>query len=280
MAATMQPSIKPRVAVHKFSSCDGCQLAFLNLGEDLLALAERVELVHFAEAGALDPDTDVDVAFVEGSVSTPEDQIRIQHIRQHSRMLIAIGACATSGGIQALRNGANSAEWVAQIYSHPEAIDSLEHSTPIANHVKVDFELWGCPVSSPQIVAVVNSLLLGVAPRDNADKVCTECKRRNLTCVMVSHGVACMGPVTRAGCGALVSQPGSRLLRLLRPGRECQYRCTGSAIQPSGADTAGHRAALPVDQQPGAGLSGRGKQGEGITMTEQTSKRGDTRVPC
>ncbi|OZA11541.1 MAG: sulfhydrogenase subunit delta, partial [Hydrogenophilales bacterium 17-62-8] len=87
--------IKPRVAVHKFSSCDGCQLAFLNLGEDLLTLAERVELVHFAEAGPLDPDTDVDVAFVEGSVSTPEDIERIQHIRAHSKRLIAIGACAT-----------------------------------------------------------------------------------------------------------------------------------------------------------------------------------------
>jgi coenzyme F420-reducing hydrogenase gamma subunit len=214
----MHPSIKPRVAVHKFSSCDGCQLAFLNLGEDLLALAERVELVHFAEAGPLDPDTDVDVAFVEGRVSTPEDQTRIQHIRQHSRLLIAIGACATSGGIQALRNGANHAEWVAQIYSHPEAIDSLERSTPIANHVKVDFELWGCPVSGPQILAVVNALLFGVAPRDNADKVCTECKRRNLTCVMVSHGVACMGPVTRAGCGALCPSLG----------RDC-YGCYGPA---------------------------------------------------
>lgn len=211
-------SSKPRVAVHKFSSCDGCQLAFLNLGEELLALAERVELVHFAEAGALDPDTEVDVAFVEGSLSTPEDVERIQHIRQHSRMLIAIGACATSGGIQALRNGANGAEWVAQIYSHPDAIASLDRSTPIASQVKVDFELWGCPVSSSQILAVVNSLLLGVAPRDNADKVCTECKRRNLTCVMVSQGVACMGPVTRAGCGALCPSLG----------RDC-YGCYGPA---------------------------------------------------
>lgn len=211
-------SSKPRVAVHKFSSCDGCQLAFLNLGEELLVLAERVELVHFAEAGALDPDTDVDVAFVEGSLSTAEDRERIQHIRQHSRMLIAIGACATSGGIQALRNGANGAEWVAQIYSHPDAIASLDRSTPIASQVKVDFELWGCPVSSSQILAVVNSLLLGVAPRDNADKVCTECKQRNLTCVMVSQGVACMGPVTRAGCGALCPSLG----------RDC-YGCYGPA---------------------------------------------------
>jgi coenzyme F420-reducing hydrogenase gamma subunit len=211
-------SIKPRVAVHKFSSCDGCQLAFLNLGEGLLTLAERVDLVHFAEAGPLDPDTEVDVAFVEGSVSTPEDLERIQHIRAHSRMLIAIGACATSGGIQGLRNGANGTEWIAQIYSHPEAIASLARSTPIASHVKVDFELWGCPVNSRQMLAVVNSLLLGVAPRDNADKVCTECKRHGHPCVMVTRGIACMGPVTRAGCGALCPSLG----------RDC-YGCYGPA---------------------------------------------------
>jgi coenzyme F420-reducing hydrogenase gamma subunit len=209
---------KPRVAIHKFSSCDGCQLALLNLGEDLLMLAERVELVHFAEAGPLDPDTDVDVAFVEGSVSTPEDLERIQHIRRHSRLLIPIGACATAGGIQALRNGANGAQWVAQIYSHPEAIASLAHSTPISSHVNVDFELWGCPVNSRQILAVVNSLLLGVAPRDNADKVCTECKRQGHPCVMVTRGIACMGPVTRDGCGALCPSLG----------RDC-YGCYGPA---------------------------------------------------
>jgi len=218
MNTAIETPVKPRVAVHKFSSCDGCQLAFLNLGEDLLTLAGRVDMVHFAEAGPLAPDTDVDVAFVEGSVSTPEDIERIQHIRQHSRLLIAIGACATSGGIQGLRNGADSAEWVAQIYSHPEAITSLARSTPIASHVKVDFELWGCPVSGPQMLAVVNALLLGVAPRDNADKVCTECKRQGYPCVMVTHGIACMGPVTRAGCGALCPSLG----------RDC-YGCYGPA---------------------------------------------------
>ena len=214
----MQSMNRPRVAVHKFSSCDGCQLAFLNLGEPLLELAERVELVHFAEAGPLDPDAEVDVAFVEGSVSTPEDLERILHIRAHSRMLIAIGACATSGGVQALRNDADGATWVAQIYSHPDAIHSLAHSTPIATHVKVDFELWGCPVSGPQMLQVVNSLLLGVAPRDNADKVCTECKRHGYPCVLVSRGVPCMGPVTRAGCSALCPSLG----------RDC-YGCYGPA---------------------------------------------------
>jgi coenzyme F420-reducing hydrogenase gamma subunit len=218
MDAPKEKPPKPRVAVHKFSSCDGCQLSLLNLGEKLLELAERVELVHFAEAGPMDPEAEVDIAFVEGSVSTAEDIERIRQVRAHSRVLIPIGACATSGGIQALRNQANGAAWVAQIYDHPEAISSLAQSTPIACHVKVDFELWGCPVSSEQMLAVVNSLLLGAMPHDNADKVCTECKRRNQTCVMVSRGIACMGPVTRAGCGALC--PGL--------GRDC-YGCYGPA---------------------------------------------------
>ena len=218
MNAPLTPPSKPRVAVHKFSSCDGCQLAFLNLGEDLLELASRVELVHFAEAGPLDPDAEVDVSFVEGSVSTQEDLERIQHIRAHSRLLIAIGACATSGGIQGLRNGVFDTQWVTQIYSHPEAISSLERSTPIADHVKVDFELWGCPINSQQMLATVKSLLLGVTPRDNADKVCTECKRHGYPCVMVSRGIACMGPVTRAGCAALCPSLG----------RDC-YGCYGPA---------------------------------------------------
>lgn len=227
---------KPRVAVHKFSSCDGCQLAFLNLGEDLLALAARVELVHFAEAGPLDPDTDVDIAFVEGSVSTPDDLERIRHIRDHSRILIAIGACATSGGIQGLRNGVFDTGWVTQIYQHPEAIASLERSTPIAQHVKVDFELWGCPVSGPQMLAAVNALLLGVAPRDNADKVCSECKRAGHPCVMVTRGIPCMGPVTRAGCGALC----------LSLGRDC-YGCYGPAENANTGALAAQFAHLGLD---------------------------------
>ena len=238
MNAPMEHPPRPRVAVHKFSSCDGCQLALLNLGEDLLTLAGRVELVHFAEAGPLDPDTDVEVAFVEGSVSTPEDLERIRRIRRHSRMLIAVGAFATSGGIQALRNGARVAEWVAQIYSHPDAIASLERSTPISSHVKVDFELWGCPVSGPQMLAVVNALLLGVAPRDNADKVCIECKRQGTPCVMVSRGIACMGPVTRAGCGALC--PGL--------GRDC-YGCYGPAENANADALAAQFASLGLAPQ-------------------------------
>ncbi len=162
---------KSKVAVHKFSSCDGCQLALLDMGPALLDLAEQVDFVHFAEAGPCDPDARVDIALVEGSIATPEDLGRIQHVRAQSKLLVAIGACATSGGIQALRNFADGAQWVARIYSQPEHIDSLPQSTPLSAHVKVDFELWGCPVNGQQVAGFINNFLLGVLPRDNADKV-------------------------------------------------------------------------------------------------------------
>ena len=213
---------RPTVAVHKFSSCDGCQLAFLNLGEDLLALADLVDIRYFAEAGPMNPDTNIDIAFVEGSVSSADDMHRISTIRANSNYLITIGACATSGGLQALRNMADASAWVADIYASPEFITTLATATPIKQHVKVDFELWGCPVSSRQVVNVVRSLLFGVAPLDEHEKLCLECKRQHVVCVMVARGQPCMGPVTRAGCGALCPSFG----------RAC-YACYGPSENPN-----------------------------------------------
>ncbi len=209
---------KPKVAVHKFASCDGCQLAFLNLGEDLLTLAQAVDLVHFAEAGPVNPEATVDIAFVEGSVLTPEDAERIRRVRANSRYLVTIGACATAGGLQALRNFVNATDWIASIYAKPEYVQSLATSTPIAQHVKVDLEIWGCPVSGRQVLAAVRSLLSGVAPWLEKDKVCLECKRHQTVCVMVAKGIPCMGPVTRTGCGAICPSVG----------RDC-YACYGPA---------------------------------------------------
>ncbi len=224
------PGPRPRVAVHKFASCDGCQLAFLNLGEQLLDLTELVELVHFAEAGPVDPDSEVDIAFVEGSISTPDEVERIGRIRRRSRFLVTLGACATAGGIQALRNFADGADWLADIYASPEYIQSLATVTPIAAQVKVDLELWGCPVSSRQVLAAIRALLFGVMPREERDKVCLECKRSQTVCVMVARGEPCMGPVTLTGCGALCP----------RFGRAC-YGCYGPAENPN---TRAHRRCL------------------------------------
>jgi len=209
---------KPRIAVHKFTSCDGCQLAFLNLGEDLLAITELVDIVHFAEAGPVDPDEPVDIAFIEGSISTPDEAERIRRIRANCGYMVTLGACATSGGIQALRNLSDSKDWVPDIYAHPEHIDSLATCNPIAAYAKVDLELWGCPINSAQLLMAVRALLFGVSHHESQDKVCLECKRRHTVCVMVSKGLPCMGPVTRTGCGAICP----------RFGRDC-YACYGPA---------------------------------------------------
>jgi coenzyme F420-reducing hydrogenase gamma subunit len=210
---------KPSIAVHKFSSCDGCQLAFLNAGEDLLRLAGLVDIRHFLEAGVADEYAPVDIAFVEGSVSTTDELTRIQRVRANSRFLVTLGACATAGGLQALRNldGSNE-EWKHAIYAQPGFIHTLDQAEPVSAHVKVDFELWGCPVNGKQVLAAVQQLLFGASPLDLHDKVCMECKRQHAICVMVTEDRPCMGPVTRTGCGALCP----------RFGRDC-YACFGPA---------------------------------------------------
>ena len=212
----------PSIAVHKFSSCDGCQLAFINLGEPLLTLARLVEIKHFAEAGPIDEKAKVDIAFIEGSVSTSKDIQRLKTIRENSSFLVTMGACATSGGIQALRNMANTRQWIADIYARPSVVDSLDNSTPIKDYVKVDFELWGCPVNKQQILTVIRALLSGVLPVDEKDKVCLECKRQQTVCTMVTRNEPCMGPVTRTGCGALCPHVG----------RDC-FGCYGPAENPN-----------------------------------------------
>jgi coenzyme F420-reducing hydrogenase gamma subunit len=188
------------------------------MGEELLALTSSAEILHFAEAGMLGPDIQVDVAFVEGSISTPDEKERIQRVRAQSRFLVTIGACATSGGLQALRNGANVADWVTDVYAHPEHIATLDSATAVSAHVHVDLELWGCPVSVDQVRRVLRDLLAGVVPARQQGSVCIECKRQNAVCVMVTKGLPCMGAVTRGGCGAVCP----------RVGRDC-YACYGPA---------------------------------------------------
>ncbi|MGB5340342.1 MAG: sulfhydrogenase subunit delta [Gammaproteobacteria bacterium] len=215
---------KPGIAIHKFSSCDGCQLAFLNLGEDLLTLFERVNVTHFAEAGPLDEVAAVEISFVEGSISTPEELARIKQVRARSKYLVTIGACANAGGLQALRNLAQAADWMASVYATPDYIETLESVTPVSAHVKVDLELWGCPVNGDQVSGAITALLSGVVPAAEHDRVCLECKRRLAVCVMVTRGLPCMGPVTRTGCAALCP----------RAGRDC-YGCYGPSETPATA---------------------------------------------
>lgn len=194
---------KPKLAVFKFASCDGCQLSLLDAEDELLAVAENVEIAYFLEARTQESEGPYDVGLVEGSVTTAHDAERIKKIRQQCKFLITIGACATSGGIQALRNWGDVDEFLQVVYARPDYIRTLKTSTPIAEHVWVDFELRGCPINKSQLLDVVTALLWGRKPKLPRYSVCVECKRRGTVCVAVAQGIPCMGPVTQAGCEAI-----------------------------------------------------------------------------
>lgn len=220
---------KPRLGVFKFASCDGCQLSLLNAEDDLLAIADRVDIAYFLEASSRVDPGHYDVALVEGSVTTPDDVQRIRGIRDASTYLVTIGACATAGGIQSLRNWADHDEFVRAVYASPEYIRTLSTSTAIADHVPVDFELRGCPINSRQLVEVLSALLRGRRPGVPVHSVCLDCKRRGNVCVTVARGVPCMGPITQAGCGALCPSFD----------RGC-YGCYGPAPQPNSRSLSDH----------------------------------------
>ena len=194
---------KPRLGVWKFASCDGCQLTLLDCEDEFLAVAEALDIAYFPEATRAAVKGRYDLSLVEGSITTTHDAQRIQDIRRRSRALITIGACATSGGIQALRNFADVREYASIVYARPDYIHSLATSTPIADHVPVDFELRGCPINKRQLVEVISAFLAGRRPVTPAHSVCIECKLKGNVCVTVAHGTPCLGPVTHAGCGAI-----------------------------------------------------------------------------
>jgi coenzyme F420-reducing hydrogenase gamma subunit len=194
---------KPRLAVWKFASCDGCQLSLLDCEDELLAVAGAIDIAYFPEATRGEISGRYDVSLIEGSVTTAHDAERIKDVRERSRVLITIGACATAGGIQALKNFADVKEYIPMVYAHPEYIHTLATSTAIADHVKVDFELRGCPINKKQLVELVSALVAGRKPVTPPHSVCVECKLKGNLCVMVAHGTPCLGPVTHAGCDAL-----------------------------------------------------------------------------
>jgi len=194
---------RPTLAVWKFASCDGCQLSLLDCEDELLALADRVQIAYFLEASSAVAPGPYDLSLVEGSVTTAADAERIRAVRAASRRLITIGACATAGGIQALRNFADVEDFKRAVYARPDYIASLARSTAIADHVPVDFELRGCPIDKRQLLEVIGAFLHGRRPAISSGSVCQECKRRGTACVMVAGGVPCLGPATHAGCGAL-----------------------------------------------------------------------------
>lgn len=221
---TSQPkttqSPKPKLAVFKFASCDGCQLSLLDAEDELLAVAGIVDIAYFLEATSRIKDGPYDITLVEGSVTTPHDEQRIQEVRRQSKYLITIGACATAGGIQALRNWSEIDDFTQAVYASPQYISTLATSTAIADHVPVDFELRGCPINQFQLIEVLKSLLAGRQPRTKTHSVCMDCKPRGNVCITVATGEPCLGPITQSGCGAICPTFN----------RGC-YGCFGPAVQ-------------------------------------------------
>ncbi|MEQ1702230.1 MAG: oxidoreductase [Ilumatobacteraceae bacterium] len=194
---------RPTLAVWKFASCDGCQLTILDCEDELLEIAAALDIRMVLEAGPSELLDHYDISLVEGSITTAHDAERIVDVRNRSGLLVTIGACATAGGVQALRNTADVAEYCATVYARPDWIETLATSTPIAEHVKVDHELRGCPVSKRELVDTITALLAGRRLPITSHSVCVECKTAGNHCLLVANGTACLGPVTHAGCGAL-----------------------------------------------------------------------------
>ena len=236
---------KPKLAVWKFSSCDGCQLSLLDCEDELLAVAGAVEIANFPEASRAVVKGPYDLSLVEGSITTAHDAERIHGIRRASKFLVTIGACATAGGIQALRNFKDVKEFISIVYARPDYIETLKKSTPITDHVFVDFELRGCPINKYQLVEVLSAYLHGRKPNTPPHAVCVECKQRGTVCVMVAGGTPCMGPVTQAGCGAAVSGICTRMLRVLRAQGNPQYAGAQRVVEPTWSQRAGAGAGLP-----------------------------------
>lgn len=200
--ALLKPAL-PKLAVWKFASCDGCQLSLLDCEDELLSILEILQISNFPEASKVQIEGPYDISLVEGSISTEKDKERIQEVRKQSKALITIGACATAGGIQALRNFANLDDYMQLVYARPDYVSSLATSTPISHHVHVDYELQGCPINKYQLLEVITSFIRGKKPAISSSSVCTECKKLGNICVTVAYGIPCLGPVTHAGCGAL-----------------------------------------------------------------------------
>ena len=255
---------RPTLAVWKFASCDGCQLTILDCEDELLTLAGEVQIAHFLEASRDVLPGPYDVSLVEGSITTPADVERIQRVRAMSTTLITIGACATSGGIQALRNFADVEEFTSVVYASPQYISTLATSTAIADHVKVDFELRGCPIDKGQLVEVLSAFLFGRRPDIPDTSVCTECKRRGLTCVMVADGTPCLGPVTHAGCGALCPSVNRGCYGCFGP----MMRFSANVLLGKGLSASDIRVSLEYTMKCGVGLCGHCQLGPLLTCRD------------
>lgn len=214
--------MKPKIAIFSLTGCEGCSLAILELEDQLLDLLGAVDIVNFRE-GMTDRAWDIDIGFVDGAVSTPEDEKEVRHFREHCKVLVAIGSCACLGGINTLKHyqgatgpkgrgaiGENGNDaYRRYVYGDKAEWFPTTEARSISAVVKVDYELPGCPMVKEEFLAFVTSLLAGRTFKLPDFAVCVECKKRGTLC-LYEKGILCLGPVTRAGCNAICPAYGSK----------------------------------------------------------------------
>jgi len=226
-----------RVAVYKFTGCAGCQMEFLRLEDELLELTKKIEFVYFMMIQNRDELERYDICFVEGSVSTPRELEEIKMIRANTRTLVAFGDCAVTGCVPSIRNWLSQSEAEKVVYKDTSPIRSFKVGG-IGEYVPVDLTLPGCPPHKNMILEAITASLLEIRPDLRMHSVCVECKLRENVCILTSLGKACMGPVTRAGCGAICPTYG----------RECEG-CYGPMSDASPASLAAEFHKLGVSSQ-------------------------------
>jgi len=202
-----EPAQKPIVAFFGLTCCAGCQLEILNQEDKLLDILRAIELVQFRMGSSATHDGPYDICFVEGSVTNEAELEKLKELREKSKVLVAMGACATTGGVNAIRNGLNIEELKQSVYGDASHIKTLPEILPLKKYVKVEFELQGCPINGEEFVELVKALLSGSTPREKNYPVCVECRLKENICLM-KEGELCLGPITRAGCGALCPSVG------------------------------------------------------------------------
>jgi len=193
---------KPRIAIFDFACCEGCQLQIVNMEEDLLNLLSVVDPVEWREAMS-DQSDEYDIAIIEGSITRAKDEEPLRLIRERAKILIALGACATIGGVNKLKNNFDLGEVREAVYGAAASMPHLTTAPVKAIHevVKVDYNVHGCPIRAEELAYIVRCLLAGKEPVIPDYPVCVECKLRE-NCCRYEYGEVCLGPITRAGCGA------------------------------------------------------------------------------
>ncbi|WP_461862706.1 NADPH-dependent hydrogenase/sulfhydrogenase 1 subunit delta [Thermococcus sp.] len=193
---------KVRVGFYALTSCYGCQLQFAMMDEIIQLLDKASIECWFMVERDSDEDREVDIAFIEGSISTEEEAELVKKIREKAKIVVAVGACATQGGVQSWGNDRKLEELWKTVYGDAKVKFQPKMAEPVENYIKVDYRLYGCPPEKKDFLYALGTFLVGSWPEDIDYPVCVECRLKGYPCVLIEKGEPCLGPITRAGCDA------------------------------------------------------------------------------